>query len=111
MPINITIEKQVIRIVRPRSDIEILAALAALREDVRQLATHEGVQHMVSAAVQAIADAMNAATDKIAARIQALIDKINAGTPLTADDTALLQAEVDRLTGLGKDPENPVPEV
>lgn len=88
---------------------EILAGLVELRGAVRHLVTTEGAEHMVSAAVKAVVDAMNVATDKIGERIQTLIDRVNAGTPLSAEDTALLQGEVDRLTALGKDPENPVP--
>ena len=59
----------------------------------------------VSAAVAALITEIDQATDKIAARIQTLIDK---GT-LSADDTAALQAEVDKLNLLGQDPNNPVP--
>ena len=46
------------------------------------------------------------ATDAIAARIQKLIDT---STTLSADDTAALQAEVNKLNLLGQDPNNPVP--
>lgn len=111
MHITITIERVVIeQLVRPEADPQILAALGALREDVRHLLTQEGAHYMaVSAAIQAFSDALNAATDKIAARIQALIDKLNAAGTLSPEDSALLQAEVDRLTALGQDAENPVP--
>lgn len=59
----------------------------------------------VSPAVAALIAKFDAATDAIAARIQRLID---AGT-LSAEDQAALQGEVDKLTTLGKDPDNPVP--
>ncbi len=63
----------------------------------------------VSAQIQAFSDRVDAATDEIAADLKALRDKIAAGTPLTADDQALLDAKIVRLEALGKDPENPVP--
>lgn len=89
----------------------LLSAIQALREDVRTLKTQEGIHHMaLSAAVTAIISAMKEATDKIAARIQTLVDRLNTGEPLTAEDKAAFQAEITRLTELGKDPANPVPE-
>ncbi len=49
----------------------------------------------------------DAATDAIAARIAKLITNIN--PPLSPEDQAALQAEVDKLNTLGQDPNNPVP--
>lgn len=51
------------------------------------------------------------ATTAVANRIQALIDKANnAGQLTSAEIAAALQPEVDRLTALGSDPANPVPD-
>jgi hypothetical protein len=60
--------------------------------------------------ITAVIQAIDTATNDIAARIQKLIDAAaNAGT-LTSDEiAAALQPEVDKLTALGKDPNNPVP--
>ena len=60
----------------------------------------------VSPAVAALVTEFDTATNAIAARIQ---DLINTSSTLSADDTAALQAEVDKLTVLGQDPNNPVP--
>lgn len=60
----------------------------------------------VSAPIAALITEFDTATDNIAARIQKLIN--NSGT-LSAEDSAALQAEVDKLNLLGQDPENPVP--
>jgi hypothetical protein len=69
----------------------------------------ENKEMAVSPVVAAVILQFDTATDKIAARIQKLVDKIAAGTPLSADDQAALQSEVDKLNLLGQDPENPVP--
>ena len=58
---------------------------------------------MVSPDVQAILDAVDAATNAIAARIQALIDK----SGLSAEDKAAFAVEIDKLNALGKDPNVP----
>jgi len=60
---------------------------------------------MVDPKVAALITEFDTATDKIATRIQNLI---NAGG-LSADSSAALQAEVDKLNALGQDPNNPVP--
>ena len=60
---------------------------------------------MVDPKVAALITEFDTATDKIATRIQNLI---NAGG-LSADSSAALQAEVDKLNLLGQDPANPVP--
>jgi hypothetical protein len=67
--------------------------------------TAQGEQNtMVDPKVAAIVQQLDVATDAIAARIQKLID---AG--LSPESEAALQAEVDKIASLGKDPENPVP--
>ncbi len=57
--------------------------------------------------------AIDDATNKVAARIDALAAKIsNSMTDAeVAEVKAGLQAEVDKLTALGQDPDNPVPPV
>jgi len=60
---------------------------------------------MVDPAVSALVTEFDDATNKIATRIQNLI---NNGT-LNPESKAALQAEVDKLTLLGQDPNNPVP--
>lgn len=49
------------------------------------------------------------ATDAIASRIQRIVSNVN--PPLSAEDTAAFQAEIDKLNALGQDPSNPVPSV
>jgi hypothetical protein len=58
--------------------------------------------------VKDFAAKIDEATNAIAARIQTLIDKINAGTATPEEIAAVLQPEVDRLTKLRKDLDNPV---
>jgi hypothetical protein len=71
------------------------------------LATLSGQEQnmAVDPKVAALITEFDTATDAIAARIQRLID---AGG-LNSESQAALQAEVDKLTQLGKDPSNPVP--
>lgn len=57
-------------------------------------------------AVAAFITQMDAATDKIAARIQTIITNAQG---LSTEDSAALQAEVDKLNLLGQDPANPIP--
>ncbi len=57
-------------------------------------------------AVAALITQFDAATDKIAARIQKILANAQG---LSAEDTAALQAEIDKLNALGEDPANPVP--
>ena len=66
----------------------------------------ENKQMAVSPAVAALITEFDTATDNIAARIQRLI---NSSGTLSAEDSAALQAEVDKLNLLGQDPNNPVP--
>ena len=61
----------------------------------------------VSPEVAAFITKVDAATDKIAARIQALINKPS--TSLSTEDSAALQAEVDKLNLIGQDPADPLP--
>lgn len=66
-----------------------------------------GEQNMpVSIDAAALISAFDVATDAIAARIAKLVAS---QTGLSADDKAAFQAEVDKLTALGKDQANPVP--
>lgn len=60
---------------------------------------------MVDPKVAALITQFDSATNAIAARIQRLID---AGG-LNAESEAALQAEVDNLTKLGQDPNQPIP--
>ncbi len=62
------------------------------------IATLQGANEMVSPSVQAILDAVDAATNAIAARIQALID----ASGLSADEKAAFAAEITKLEALGK---------
>lgn len=59
----------------------------------------------VSPEVAALISKFDVATTAIADRIA----KLMAGAHLSAEDQAALQAEVDKLTALGADPNNPVP--
>lgn len=60
---------------------------------------------MVDPKVAKLITEFDTATNAIAARIQKLID---AGG-LNAESESALQAEVDKLTALGADPEQPIP--
>ncbi len=60
---------------------------------------------MIDPKVAELITKFDAATDKIAARIQKLID---AGG-LSAESTAALQGEVDKLNLLGQDAADPIP--
>ncbi len=63
----------------------------------------------VSPEAAALIQKFDAATDAIAARIAKLV--ANVSPPLSADDTAAFQSEIDKLNALGQDPANPVPSV
>lgn len=60
----------------------------------------------VSPVVADIISKFDVATSAIAARIQNLV---NAAPSLSAEDQAAFQTEIDKLTALGADPNNPVP--
>lgn len=62
---------------------------------------------MVDPKIAALCEQFDTATNAIAVRIQKLID---AGG-LSPESEAALTSEVAKLNALGKDPENPVPEV
>jgi hypothetical protein len=87
--------------IRHRIQLRLLRLNQAL--DLRLL---ENPNMAVSTGVAALITEFDTATDAIAARIQKLIDT---STTLSADDTAALQAEVNKLNLLGQDPNNPVP--
>lgn len=90
----------------------VTAMLDQILHAVANLATHTKESLMtVTAQIQEFSDRVNAATNEIAADLQALRDKVAAGTPLTEEDTALLNAAASRLEAMGADPENPVPPV
>ncbi len=71
-----------------------------------ELAQLENPNMAVSPEVAALITKFDTATDNIAARIAKLIAT---SQTLSADDSAALQAEVDKLNTLGQDPNNPVP--
>ena len=60
---------------------------------------------IMSAEVTKLIAAFDVATTAIADRIQRLSEAFH----LSVEDQAALQAEVDKLTALGKDPANPIP--
>lgn len=65
---------------------------------------------MIDPTIADLLSKIDSATTAVAARIQSLIDKANnAGQLTSAEIAAALQPEVDRLTALGSDPDNPVP--
>ena len=68
-------------------------------------ATAQGVT-MVDPAVADLCKQFDVATSAVGARIQRVIEKGG----LNADSKAALQAEVDGLTAMGKDPEEPIPQ-
>lgn len=61
--------------------------------------------------IQAVLDQVDTATNEVAADLQALRDQLAGG--VTADEATGIQARLtalaDRLTVMGKDPENPAP--
>lgn len=60
----------------------------------------------VSPQTEELITKFDVATNAIATRIQNLVSNTPA---LSADDQAAFQAEIDKLTALGQDPNNPVP--
>ena len=62
---------------------------------------------------QALLAAMNTETDRLAAKLEELSGKV--GTDMTADEEDQLQADfqgvINRLRGIGADPQNPIPAV
>lgn len=69
--------------------------------DLRQ----KGEQDMaVSSDTAALINEFDVATDAVAARISKLVA---AQTGLSADDKAAFQSEINKLTAMGKDPDNP----
>lgn len=65
----------------------------------------------VSQELKDLAAKIDAATNAVATRIDALSQRVTNGMSdqEVADVKAGFQAEVDRLTALGRDPNNPVP--
>lgn len=62
--------------------------------------------------VKDILSRIDAATDGIAAKLKDLADKVEAGGLTSAEEAEVvssLRGEADKLEGLAKDPENPVP--
>jgi len=88
-------------VISQRIQLRILTATQAIDR-----LTLEDKDMAVSDQVAQIISQFDVATDAIASRIQRLI---NSSGTLSADDKAAFQAEVDKLTALGKDPENPTP--
>lgn len=65
---------------------------------------------MLDPTIAALLTQIDAATTAIGARLQKLIDNAaNAGQLTSAEIAAALQPEVDRLTAMAADPNNPVP--
>ena len=56
---------------------------------------------------RAMVEKFRDATTKVGERIQRIIDN----SDLTEEEKALAQVEIDRLTEMGNDPQNPVPPV
>lgn len=70
------------------------------------------LESKIMALSQEVKDAfakVDAATNLVADRIKALADQIAAGGTDTAEIVSQLNAEADRLTSIGADPNNPVP--
>jgi len=110
--------------VRPRHesqrlDVHVYAESSSVGEKLDRILSLLGVlqtqqqeHHMaVSAQIQAFSERVNLATNELAADLQALRDKIAAGTALTPEDVAVLDGIATQLEAMGKDPENPIPNV
>lgn len=74
-----------------------------LRVVDRRLST---LEYRVSAVDDVITE-LNDATDEVAADLQRLRDEVAGGDQATADK---FQPLIDRLTAMGQDPQNPVPD-
>jgi RecA-family ATPase len=95
--------------------IGVAAVILLLRVDTKlNRVLRQGAQIMSKASeIQAILDQIDTATNEVASDIQKLRDDLAGG--VTAEEATGIQTRLtvlsDRLTAMGKDPENPAPPV
>lgn len=81
----------------------VVAGFRRLERAVSKMATRADMEAMKAALVEAIKDAAN----RVSTSIQELRDQINAGNPVTDQDLADLQADIDAIGAI--DPALPPP--
>lgn len=82
-------------------------SLAAILRRIRMLERRTSVLEYRMTATDDVIAQLNIATDEIAADLQDLRDQVAGGDAAAA---AKFQPLIDRLTALGQDPANPIPE-